>query len=781
MSNEINRMRTTTLLIQKPEDYNLLSQHHRLERYIVPYQFRSSGKFRYDSLHVRMKEQLNYPYVPYQYDKIDGSTRMVIYVLYPRDSGEVKNLILDFLSNDPLEHREVGFEELAFHMLIKLLQTAYFRGKENSEFVAQGKCYVFARNSGNADICLQIELRGDRSNKETDTIQAFQVVSHATRFIPCKEDDKLNEWQKRTFARYRRIPRDGQVAYNQLRPEELDNLQGQLYRIHVDSNTKPTLDFHHQYRLEYGRGKILYDFTHNFIEYLGSLGIAAKHRWRDFREHKTKTEDALNLAKIGKVYLFDNRINQQTIPVTEYLTALQSIYPHFTIELLDNLINAETYPVLLLQDGSLEDFLEKGILHNIDDPYKTIYHNPQYRHIPKQSININPNDSADFNDLEDYLDYTSILEDESYFLRFDVCMHQLYLKQIVVKDKSAFGLLPGLVNEESALTRYIFVRRKTYDGENYTVALHVMNGRICFLDLRNPEERNAFYGLADDRKVDWDKVLEQLAKQQFKDNPDELVRFDVIISDGIAIEIEDINERVLYDYGEIENRQYEADEARPIDDFRLTDYYDEVKNANMYTRAELEASNPTDSAKWKQSKALLAQFQALDAFLDELAQIHPEISYNDLVSGDRLERIGKIFNLPFLKPKQESKVQSKYNHAYFKRYYQKRNMFLSPKSKDVILYKGIWYDDENCYVVGNPEGMNEKQDKGNVIRRFNVVRGDSELLDIELLLDTMAVKFVRKNRYTVHSYLYHLVDLFVSEILQLSAKDSDIPVEEFSS
>ena len=76
--------------------------------------------------------------------------------------------------------------------------------------------------------------------------------------------------------------------------------------------------------------------------------------------------------------------------------------------------------------------------------------------------------------------------------------------------------------------------------------------------------------------------------------------------------------------------------------------------------------------------------------------------------------------------------------------------------------------------------MKEKQDKGNVIRRFNVVQGDSAMLNTGLILNTMAVKFVRKNRYTVHSYFYHLIDLFVSEVLQVSPLDDETLIEENS-
>lgn len=299
-----------------------------------------------------------------------------------------------------------------------------------------------------------------------------------------------------------------------------------------------------------------------------------------------------------------------------------------------------------------------------------------------------------------------------------------------------------------------------------------------FLDLRDPQEKRFFYDLADDRSIDWDDALETLATQKFKKSPDELKYFAVIIKDGIAVEIEDINERVLYDYGEIENRQFEADEERPIDHFRLTEHYDEIKNSDMYSLAEMEAGNVRSSARLERSKALLRKFQEYDEFLDELFQTQSEISYNDLVSGDSLERIGKIFQLPLRKFEQDSEVRVKYNHAHFKQYFQRRNMFLSPKSKDVILYQGIWYDDENCYMVGNPEGMNQKQDKGNVIRRFNIVAGDSQLLDVGVLLDTMAVKFVRAKRYTVYPYFFHLIDLFVSEMLQLSDKAEEELTEE---
>jgi hypothetical protein len=762
MTDKLNKKRTTTLLIQKPDNYVLLSQQYRIERYIVPAEFRYQ-KQGYDQLHIRMKEQTNYPYLPFSYDKLDGQSRMVVYVLYPRDH-HVKNIVLDFVSDEPLEHREIGYADIPFHMVVKLLQTVYFRGKENTQFVAQGKCYIFARRQKGYDICLQIEITGDRNNEESDSLQVFQVVGKATRFAPCWEDEKLSEWAKRVDPRFQRVIQNDQVVYNQLLPKELDSFQGKLYRIKRDKQTRPSVDFHDQYRLERGRGKILYDFTSNFIDYLNAFGVLTEHRWRYFHEHKNNATDGFALAKLGKVYLFDNRINKQTTPITEYLAFLRQEYPDLEIELLDDFSNAGESTVLLLQDTGVEDFSPAGILQNEDDPYKLIYHNPEYRHVPKQSININPNNSADFDDLEDYLDYAAVLEDESYQLRFDVCIHQLYLKQIVVRNKPAFGLLPGLSDENSPLSRYIFVRRITEHRVNYTVALYIENGAVCFLDLRDPQQKTVFYDLVDDRQIDWDNVLDKLCEQQFKRDPDQLFRFDVLITDGVAIEIEDIKERVLYDYEEIENRKSEIDDPRPISDFRLTEHYDGIKNANMYTRAEMESDRPKGVAKLRQSRELMAKFRAFDDFLDELAQRHMEMSYTDLVSGDKLARIAKIFDL---KPTTTPDEAPKYNHAPLKRYYQKRNMFLSPKGKDVILYTGIWHDDQNCYLVGSPDGLKVKQDKGSVIRRFNVVEGDPKLLDVGLLLDTMAVKFVRKNRYTVYPYFFHLIRLFMSEQLKL--------------
>lgn len=769
---DINRMRTTTLLIRKPADYTVLSNHYRIERYIVPGRFHNAGKTKYGKLHVCIKEQLDYPYVDFRHDEIDGSRRMVIYVLYPRDAAVI-NLTLDFLSNNPIEHHETGFEKLAFHMLVKLLQSAYFKGRNAPEFVGLGRNYIFARKKGNADICLQINIKGSRTNKESDTVQAFQVSGQAKRFIPDLQNGIIEDWKKKTYAWYRRVPRNGQIAYNQVKPEELDNIEGQLYRIDVRAERKPSLDFHNLYYMEQGRGKILYDFTCNFIDFLRSFGIEVEYRWRNFSEHKTKTKDALALSNMGEVYLFDNRLNKLTVPSKEYLKFIQNEYPDLKINLLENLDDiAGTKPVLLLLDASPEDFNAGEVLQLANDPYKDVYTNPQYSRLPKQSININPNDGSDFDDPEEYLDYSSITQEKTYSLRFDVCMHQLFLKQIVMNDKSVLGLLPGLETAEATLARYIFVRRKTYGGEKYTVALYIKNGQIQFFNLLASEQKRNFYDLVEERVIDWDDVLESLVNQSFKNSPKDLTRFDVIITDGIAIEIEDINERVLYDFEEIEHRQDEVEDEQPINDFRLIEHYDQIKNNNMYTLAELEKGNLKSSAKAKRSKAFLEKLKAFDEFLDELGRTHSEISFNALVSGDRLERIGAIFDLSFKKTKKEGQPP-KYNHAQFKRYYQKLNRFQSLKSSDVILYKGIWYDDENCYLVGNPDGMKEKQDRGSVIRKFNVLAGDPNLLDIELLLDTMAVKFVRKNRYTVHSYFYHLIDLFVSEVLQSANKNSD--------
>lgn len=100
-------------------------------------------------------------------------------------------------------------------------------------------------------------------------------------------------------------------------------------------------------------------------------------------------------------------------------------------------------------------------------------------------------------------------------------------------------------------------------------------------------------------------------------------------------------------------------------------------------------------------------------------------------------------------------------------------MFLSEKGQDVHLYRGIWHDDTNAFLVGLPTGMNmQGQQRAHLIRRFQIMQGTAHF-DKEQLLSTMGVLFVRPKQYTVSPYYFHLIDLYVENVLRYTSSGAE--------
>jgi hypothetical protein len=153
------------------------------------------------------------------------------------------------------------------------------------------------------------------------------------------------------------------------------------------------------------------------------------------------------------------------------------------------------------------------------------------------------------------------------------------------------------------------------------------------------------------------------------------------------------------------------------------------------------------------------QLGTFDEFLDDLKMNHIEISYDTLTNETNMETIGTIFNL------KRSEKTNKYSNRRLRNIYKRLGMFAGDKEKDVHLYQGIWYDAEHRFMVGAKQGLNETQPNAHRIRQFDILVGNGQF-EIELMLQTMAVAFVRHKQYTVMPYLFHLIDIYVENVLR---------------
>ena len=371
-----------------------------------------------------------------------------------------------------------------------------------------------------------------------------------------------------------------------------------------------------------------------------------------------------------------------------------------------------------------------------------------------------------FHDTTDYLNYELPKYDDSSFkLKLKAALTQLYLKEVICLRRSVSQWLP------LAPTNFLFLRRaRTIAGqEPYETALLFEHDALRFIDLRDPEQKDQLPELCARFGINWktmeDRLLRKYRKREDGEPDKELSHYDIVIGPNLFIELEDADERVLYNYSEIVRRQDATKKKLLAEAFKLLPYFDDLRSKSMLSRKDLqdrlllqENSQPHPGTE-TDSLTFYHQLEEYDVFLDEVQQEHATISLKQLLDGNDeiIQQIARIFHL-------QANEKGKYNRRKLKRYYKKRG-YLSDKANDVQMYEGIWYDDEHCYMVGSVQPMKQQQPTAHLIRHFDVYQGEDNF-DIQPFLLTMSVQFVRYNQYTVFPYPFHLIDMYVENVLR---------------
>lgn len=750
---------TTTLVIDQPQNYGLLEERYQLVRYTIPDALRyRKNSTDFGRVYNTIRDQIDYPYKSFKHDKLDGkkNEKWVVYVLYPREAP-VKDLTLPWFQDAPLSRRDIHFSELPLHVLLKLLQIRLFRGNETGRFVGQDKCYVYARPGGSDyHYCVEVELKGAPTNRDGAPTQEFRVIPHARRFGKVKQPFQPSRslFGKRAVGnRFFFFHLKSRVAEQEPAVYDIVTLPGKRAQV----------KYHDPRNLDAGRGKIVLDFIQQFLADLRELGIVGRARERTFRLASSPKVADLPVQQLDVVGIYDNRL-KRTHSLADYVNLFNGMRPDIRFVALEKITHAPRGGVLVLLDAKAEDFEEDGMLSGESDPYPALY--KEYPEIPKQSLNVNPNDP---NALEggDYLNYPMVQpQDDDLERNLHVALSELYLKCAIVHGTERFP--PPLIPDEM-----VFISRGRFDGETFTAALWFEEKRLRFANLGDPTESEAFYQLIDSWDVDWDEQYEALReeRQRITENgtDKDLPEFDIIVGRDLFVAIEDLEERVLYNYDEISRRRQEQQMAYPIARLQLAPRYDEIQKKRsarltldqLARRGLLDGSQKPTTENARQSLTFYRQLLEYDALLEEIAVTHPTLSYQQLTSGEWLERIARIFG-------SKATSEGKYHRRVIAGIYQDLGMFLSEKGQDVQIYQGIWHDDTNAFLVGSPRGMNTQgQERAHLIRRFQIMQG-AEHFDKEQLLSTMSVLFVRPKQYTVTPYYFHLIDLYVENVLRYS-------------
>ncbi|GAB5492005.1 MAG: hypothetical protein Phog2KO_22200 [Phototrophicaceae bacterium] len=798
---------TTTLKITKPEQFSELESKFTLVRYILPFDWaKRRGKHTYSALHVQLRQQLDLPYYAFQHDKLSGTKQRVIYVLYPSvtDDNEFAKLGFDFLRTEenPLDYDIVQFNDVALHIVIKLLQSQF--SSTYPYFASKGKYYVHSQPEGDGwHTCVEIVVHGALSNQDVEgndiAEQEFLISGHSRYFVEStKQVSALTDNNKKYNAYFKIVLNDDFVAFEQLNPSEIDKFKGKLYYLYQESHNKPHVDYHNQDNKSVDiacRGYILFEFINRFQNWLFDCEIKSEKKSRDWERYKiSNINKSLNLEYLDKIFLYDARWNKSKHKIEKYRQILARFMPDITWEVVDALSLVGGLPTLVIQDANKADYKEskkkKGHLFGEEDKYEKIKRD--YGDVPTQFVNINPNKPKDSKTREGYLDYNLIelregndndnkrkkSELKNLRLKFKVIILQLYLKDLIVNKRAVDQYLPVSGNLENPTT-YAYLRKENHWDNGvkvtYRVLLEVTDNQLNFTRIEG-NNWDVLEAVCRRFKYDWNEVEENLLIKYCKDehldkDEDDLTKYDLIFMPNMVVEIEDLDETVLYKYDIIQERLGGKTQKRQIDQFLLCQHFELIRkkrgiNISLATLRDFgllgeNARTPNEGSE-AQGVALYRQLKSYDNWLLETFG-NTRISYNQLTNDKELENeVAVIFGW-------ENKKQNKLGVLFED--YKDIWEIGSATANDVVIDKGIFFDvSDNAYRVASTDGNRfGKQDRAFRIRRFDIVYGDTSKFNLALmqpLLETMSVDFVRYNRYTVYPYFFALLNTYINEYLR---------------
>lgn len=752
-------VRTTTLEIERPASFAPLESRFRVERYVLPDDLRYSTQNSaviFGQVHNALRAQLECAYKAFKHDRLDGMPRWAVYALFPCDAQPTPVTLPWHRNRGELPHRSVPFAEVPFHITLKLLQIALFRGATSARFVGRDSCYAYARPAGgDFHYCVRVELQGARDAGEADPTQEFRVIPHAVRF-GLADPAYARPWD----ALYGKRAVGDRFYFLHLKAGQPAGERA-VYREVRFADRRARVKYHDPRALDAGRGKILDDFIRDFLAHLRDLGIAGAPRRRTLTQFKAPDRLDLDFTRLGAVGVYDNRLARDAHPLADYVDLFARLRPDVAFVPIERPTDAPARALLALLDATAADFAQGGVLAGREDPYPPLYRTTP--DIAKQSLVVNFNDPSALNG-GDYLEYPfpAPPQERDLALRLEVALNELYLKGAIVGDHREEHLPWPLTPADDRA----FVRKRCYDGETYTTALWFRDGRPQFADLGDPDARQAVVAMMARWGVDYGARFEEYLNQPGR--AEEPPAYDFIVGPDLFVAIEELQERVLYAYGEIERRRRERATLRPIDDFKLTSHYEALKSADMRPLAELlgaadgglaqasAAGLARPSAALERSRAFYRQLLEFDRLLDEIAITHPTISLDELGGEAWMGEIARIFG--------GTRGDGKPHRRTLLEKYRTLNLFLSDRGDDVQLSQGIWYDETGAFIVGAPTPMNiGGQENAHVFRRFRVLQGEGHF-DGARYLAAMAVQFVRPRQYTVLPYQYHLIDLYVENV-----------------
>jgi len=715
----IDTWRTSSVILNNIDiNRTFLNKNYKLVRYTIHEDFHfhtANWSWKFRSLHTAYKEQINRPYY-------FNTKSLKLFVLYRLDDKTL-DFTLDFLNNLKCESRKIPFEWIYPSDLLKLFMSDYFYNKIEAERrICQSNYFVIGDKTVNFATALRISL-----SRNYGTENEFFIRNSAKKFVKCSKRDKDILYQ-----RYEIVTFNGTSYFRQLRQSKIKECPNDIWREQkTNKSNRAKAVFYHDQQLENSRCYTLFNFQNHFQEYLSKIGINVKpksNEWKwkvnnDKFEEEGYGTSGLPLKQLKIIRVYDNRLkNRETKEVINKKVDLQDY-----IELLDDFSKDEKYnfglsfkevhyeeiiqpnfnePILLIQDVTGEEFKER---ENTDEPIENEEEKrPKEYHLLKKLGYKDP--KKQFYEEFNHIPKQSLtVNTNEYNYKEYVDKHEKYFDyQLFYSEKDNEKYENGSDEAKQAKTQ-------NEEAERFINKIKVSLNELFLKNMLINE-------------IPIDKIEADLFTSDYKfpcsPLDTEMQNF-LFIRKGYLMYVEDKRFKFI---NRIENKIEFVKKVKKSG-YRWKNIVSKFKNDNF-----LREPNKNESE---------GEFH--EKVEKRLNNAHFIITPSHVIEILQLEE--------YLLPKIDKILDEKEN---------RKGDNPSVRGQDFIgCLMELNYNDDNFeYSVGVRGGARTKIDKGNPIRQLKLYEGNPNDFNFELFLDSLLVRFVRNEKYTVYPYPFDVINLY---------------------
>jgi len=723
-------VRSTAFVIESI-DYEKLNQYFSFVKYPVSNQFRwKKDKMKFKKMYVALKNNLHHPHYFFSPETyVLTSMKKDFLEMYP-----FPPITLDFLKQEinPQSY-VINPDEVKTHILLKNMLSAYFYfksdqlSKDHERRICQHKFFVVGEIK-NDKYATGIELE----LKEREGI--FYIKNHATGFTKTTLKKKDFDYLDKT-PYYELVTKEGTDYFRQLRSDEVRDFitdsKKKLWRDSKGNKSHPTQANYFDTNYRTCRSFVVWNFQEKFTKFLRQYGIYAYPKTADFhrvellnfqnKDYNFKKFIEGKRTETKEKYAYRQGFSETGLPISQ----LKTIYVY------DNRLRRET-DEKLFSTIPIDDYLEllrNEYQENLGVDFQLITDKELTPNFSKPVLLIQDVGGLEFREKPKKNE-----EDETTY--FFLAHHGYEDPKAVFYEK-----YPQIPKQSLGVNSKV-ITKKTADKK---LEAYEKNPESYFdYKLPNLSKRSS--------QEKWNVCLNELHLKNMLLNQ-------VSISEGLNIAISDTDSPLQNSFKDmlflhertllfIENGRFEW-----IDSTRNKNkLHQKLQEFGVDWTQVIEAYKEKHYLKIKQNESEIDFIKRWRKHLKE--------AYFVIAKGGKVAEIEELEEqfLPDWKTIQRKTIEkNKAGYIY--------------KAKDVSDWLiGIWYNSgEQTYSAGLVNPLNRKQPKFSKMRKINTEtykRSFSEN-QIQDLLKSLSVQFVRNKQYTVYPYPFDFIRLLV-EITQVS-------------